>query len=501
MNADSTSPGELKVIISEDRLQAYIFAPEGSGPLTPEEVYQALHEAGVVYGIREEAVASFASAPASQPVLVAEGEPPQPGEDERLEVLFEAAPPPKEEREEKERVDFRETSSIVSVEAQALLAVKHPARPGVPGKAVTGEELFPPEPKVLELRAGRNVELRENGTQVVALVSGRPWYKRVRDTYTFHVDPLLVFRGDVCIKSGNVRFKGDVKIFGNVCEAMEVQATGKVEISGLVTRATVTSGGHLTVHGGVIASKIRAGITFAGAKKLAFLLRDIKTNLHRMVQALEQLKEQVEEREIARIGFARLVWTLMDNKFKNLRSLAKSTQQQIAAAGPDAPPEIFRVRQSLNCLLGLNPLTPKSLAELMREVEEAFNLLQEGAANPANVTVPFTLASTILSSGSVFVTRRGCVNTIINAYQGVVVKGSFKGGEIFCEEKAEIEELGSALGTPSVVRVGPAGTIRVGRVFPGVVLQVGESRYVVTQEGGPLKARLGKDGLLEIIPY
>lgn len=501
MNNNTERASELKVIISEDKLKAYIIAPEGIERLDPEEVYRALQEAGVVYGIREEAVASFASAPTFQPVLVAEGDPPQPGEDERLEVLFEAPPPPKEELEERERVDFRETSNIVSVEAQTLLAVKHPSRPGVPGRTVTGEDLFPPEPKVLELRAGRNVELRENGTQVVALVSGRPWYKRVRDTYTFHVDPVLVFRGDVCMKSGNIRFKGDVKIFGNVCETMEVQATGKVEISGLVTRATVTSGGHLTVHGGIIASKLRAGVTFPGAKKLAFLLGDIKNSLHHMDQALTQVKEQVGDKNIAQLGFGRILLALMDTKFKNLRSLVKAAQQQIAAAGPDAPPEILRVRQSLGCLLGLGSLTPKSLAELMHWVGEAVELLREGAANPANVTVPFTLASTILSSGSVFVTRRGCVNTVINAYQGVVIKGSFKGGEIFCEEKAEIEELGSTLGSPPVVRVGPAGTIRVGKAFPGAVLQVGESRYVVTQESGPFKARLGKDGLMEIIPY
>lgn len=497
----SNYAADLKVIISEDKLKAYILAPEGVGRLEPEAVRGALQEAGVVYGIHQEAVDSFAAGPVSQPVLVAEGDPPQPGEDERVEILFEITPSTKEDWEEKERVDFRETSNIVSVEAQTLLAVKHPSRPGVPGRAVTGEEIFPPEPKTLELRAGRNVELRENGTQVVALVSGRPWYKRVQNTYTFHVDPLLVFRGDVCLKSGNIRFKGDVKIFGNVCEAMEVQATGKVEIEGLVTRATVTSGSHLIIHGGVIASKIRAGITFAGAKKLSFLLNDIRTNLALLLQALEQIKEHTEEKGIAQLGFGRILMALMDTKFKNLRSLVKAAQQQIAAAGSDIPQEITRVRRSLNCLVGLNPLTAKSFAELIQDIDAAINLLQEGAANPADVTVPFTLSSTILSSGSVYVTRRGCVNTIINAYQNVVIRGSFKGGEIFCEEKAEIEELGSTLGTPSVVRVGSAGIIQVGRAFPGAVLQVGQSRHVVTQEIGPLKAHLGKDGSLEIIPY
>ncbi|MBE3586997.1 MAG: DUF342 domain-containing protein [Thermoanaerobacteraceae bacterium] len=489
----------LQVTISDNKLKAYLSAHEEVTVLDPESIHDALQAAGVIHGLKEEVVVSFAASPQVQPVLVAEGDPPQPGEDERVEVMFDNGQGRTEEVDEGKRIDFRETSSIVSVEKGTLLAVKHPPRPGLPGRTVTGEEIAPPAPRVYELRAGKGVELQENNTRVVSLVNGRPWYKRTGNTFVFHVDPLLVHHGDVCIKSGNIRFKGDVKIAGNVCEAMEVQATGSIEITGLVTRATVISGGRLQVHRGVIGSKLRAGTSFPGAKKLSFQLRDIQSNLELLKQALEQLK-QYQGNNLSRVDFGRLLLTLMDTRFKNLRPLVKNTLRQIATARGEVPEEIARCGRSLNRLVGLNPLTVKSFGEVIRDVEAAAVLLQQNVDNPADVLIHSAMTSSIQSSGSVHVTRQGCVNTTINAGQDVIIKGSFKGGEIFCEGNAEIQELGSALGVPPVVRVGATGVIRVQRAFPGAVVQVGQRRQVLSQEMGSFRARLNKEGELDIIP-
>ncbi|MGB9803280.1 flagellar assembly protein A, partial [Desulfofundulus sp.] len=164
----------LKVTISEDKMKAYVSAPEETAALKPESVYRALQEAGVVFGIKEHAVTSFAANPGPEPLLVAEGKPPQPGVDERLEVFFEGGAFPGRALDEEKRIDFRELNTIVSVEAGALLALKHPSQPGLPGRAVTGEELPPPAPLLLELRAGKGVELQAEGTRVVALLHGLP---------------------------------------------------------------------------------------------------------------------------------------------------------------------------------------------------------------------------------------------------------------------------------------------------------------------------------------
>jgi hypothetical protein len=489
----------LKVTISEDGLRAYISALEGVAVLEQEAVREALQAAGVVWGIKEEVVASFAAGPRPEPLLVAEGEPPQPGVDERLEIFFEEEIPPGRAGEGEERVDFRETSTIVSVEPGTLLAVKHPPQPGQPGRSVTGEVLPPPPPVLLELQAGKGVELKEGGTRVVAAGSGRPCYRKAGNTYIFYVDPLLVHQGDVNIKSGNIRFKGDLKILGDVCEAMEVEATGAVEITGLVTRAAVVSGRKMHVHRGVIGSRLRAGTGFPGALKLSFMFRDIKSGLDLLRAALEQVKQR-QGKSPARLDFGRVLMALMDTRFKHLRPLVKNTLREIAAVRAMVPEEVARCGRSLNCLVGLNPLTVKNFDQVVRDLEAAVALLQEAAENPADVVLPSAMNSTIQSSGSVFVTRRGCVNTTISAGRDVVIRGSFKGGEIFCDGSAEVEELGSALGAPPVVRVGASGVIRVKRAFPGSVVQVGQRRQVLAQATGSIKVVLNKEGELDIIP-
>ncbi|OAT86395.1 DUF342 domain-containing protein [Desulfotomaculum copahuensis] len=489
----------VKVSITNDKLKAWVSAPDGVAALDVEALSRTLQAAGVVSGINRETLASFAAAPKAEAVLVAEGLPPQPGVDETVEWLVKTEAHEQEETgagRETARVDFRDTSTIISVEKDALLAVKHPSRPGTPGTAVTGEPLPPPEPRLIELRAGKNVAVNAEGNRAVALVNGRPWYKQTGNLFTVHVDPLLVQKGDVSIKTGHIRFKGDVKILGSVGEAMEVQASGNVEITGLLTRATVISGGRLVVHRGVISSRLKAGRTFPGARKLTFVLGDIQAALEQVSRAMEQLQRN---RDFKQINFGRLLMTLLDARFKNLRPLVKNALRQIAQAKGDVPEEVVRCAKSLNHLVGLNPLTVKSFSELTQNVAETAQMLQEEAAAPADVIIHSAMASTVQSSGNVTVTSQGCVNTTINAGGNVRIKGAFKGGEIFCEGNAEVQELGSALGVPPVVRVGAGGLIRVNRAFAGAVIQAGQRRHTLTQETGSFKARLNKEGELELI--
>lgn len=495
---DEPKETALKVTIAGNKLAAYISVPQFTATVAREEICRALAVAGVVYGLKHEVIESFSASPQEEPVLIAEGLPPQPGKDEFVELLFENVAEPGE-KPAAEKIDFRETSTIVSVEAGTVLAVKHPASPGTAGKSVTGEDIPPPAPKLVELRAGKGVEIREEGTQAVALVNGRPWAKETAAACTVNVDPLLIHKDDVSIKSGNIRFKGDVKILGDVREAMEVWASGSVEIMGMVTRAAVNSGGKLIVHRGVINSRLQAGRHFPGARKIAFLLQDLKANLEQLAKALAQIKER-KDFELREADFSRVVVALLDTRFKEIRSLVKNAGRQIASLrNQNLPEEIVRLAKSLSCLTGLNPLTVNSFNELLANVSNAMEILQQEEAGRADVRVHSAIMSNIQSSGNVHVISQGCIGTVINAGGNVVIKGSFKGGEIFCEGNAEIQELGSNLGAPPVVRVGPRSTIKAGKAFPGAVIQIGQRRLVLSQQMGSFKARLNKEGELDII--
>lgn len=490
------SDGLVGVTISRNRLCAYLSAPAHVEKLESDAIYQALNTAGVIIGIKEEVVLAFADNPRRERVLVAEGIPPQHGVDEYVELLFENKMI-EDEVAGDARVDFREINAIVSVDAGTVLAVKNPSRPGIDGKDVTGKKIPPPAPRRIELRAGKGVEIQDEGKKAVALDNGRPCVKKTGAVCFIQIEHVLIYDQDINIKSGNIRYKGDVKILGNVSEAMEVTASGDIEVMGLVTRAKITGGGKVIIRKSVIHSNIKAGLHLPGAKKISFLLQDLKKNLELLNGALELFK--VKKASLEEADFGRVVMTLLDTRFRNIGHLVRETIQSITGVQDVQPPEeLVQCAKSLSCLIGLNPLTITSFNDLISDVSTGLELLRQQKADSSDVLVYSAMMSNIQSSGRVFVTSMGCVNTTIYAERDVIIKGAFKGGSIFCEGNIEVQELGSMLGAPPVVRAGAKKYVDVGKAYPGVIIQLGQSRVVIREETVSFKTVLNNEGEVDI---
>ncbi|MFZ5651518.1 MAG: DUF342 domain-containing protein [Bacillota bacterium] len=496
MSQDKKS-SPVKVILSRDKLTASIFVPVQCDHVDREEIYRELNKEGIKFGVKNHEVELFATCPSREPVVVAEGTPPVPGRDGYMEVLF-LQNSRNDPGSQTGAVDFRETSDIVSVEAGSQLVEVYPPVYGAEGFAVTGEVIQPPKPRVITIRAGKGVRLSEDGNRAFALVSGRPSIREAGLTRIINCDPVYIHNGDVDIKSGNLRFKGDVKISGNVCEAMEVQVSGNLEIQGLVTMASVASGGKLVVYGNVISSSLRAGIVIPGAKKLAFMFSDINSELSSLSNAIEQLRK-MKVIDFAVVDYGKVILGLMDSRFKNLRPLVKNMQQYMAGRTDEMPGEIMEAVNCLSYFSGFKQLNQETFENIVEKVSGAIEMLtQSGTESGGGVLVRAALHSVIQSSGSVQVTGQGCVNTNITAGSNVFIKGSFKGGEIMCEGNADINELGSNLGAPPVVRVAAGSTIKVNKAYEGTILQVGKRRVTLTRETGSFRAKLSSDDHLEI---
>ncbi|WP_128739133.1 DUF342 domain-containing protein [Desulfocucumis palustris] len=487
----------IKVVISRDKLTAWISASDEEAKYEKETLINELKKAGVVFGVLSDEIDNFIAVPSKEQVVVARGVPPTPGVDETVELFF-ASEMTHDNVDEMDTVDFRETSKIVSMDEGTLLARKLPGTLGSDGLGVTGEILPPPKPRSAQLTAGKGAELSENGVEVYSTISGRPWVKVAGTGRTVGCDSVHVQSGDVDIKTGNLRFKGDIKITGNIQEAMEVQAAGNIEVMGFVTRATVICGGKMVIRGNVIGSKLRAGIIFPGAKKISFVLSDIYAELVNLAKAIEQLKK-MQNVDVGKLDFGRLLLGLMDSRFKNLRPLLKNINNLVDNQSEDIPEEISEAVESLKCLSGLSCATVENFSKAIRAVYGALEFLSEGREQmSSSIFVRAAMTSAIQSAGNVNVTGQGCLNTTINAGGNVTIKGSFKGGEILCEGNAEIQELGSELGIPPVVRVGERSYIKVEKALPGSVVQVGKSRITITREMGSFKAKQNKDGQMEL---
>lgn len=243
----STTDTKIRVLLKERNTEAYVQITPAR-PVSAERVRAALAEAGVVMGIDERALLAAAGAPDEDgPELVAQGRQPVSGEPATIEYRFRTDAEATLVEDASGRVDYREQGRIVSVTAGQTLAIKTPATEGVEGLSVLGEALPPKPAKDLILAAGQNTMLSEDGLTVTSLIDGQPKLEGNRVS----VLPLITVTGSVDFNTGNITFKGSVKITGDVMPGFTVKASQDVDVEGVIEGATIEAGGTVTVRGGV----------------------------------------------------------------------------------------------------------------------------------------------------------------------------------------------------------------------------------------------------------
>lgn len=486
-------PDNIKIDISRDKLTATIKIFGIEQPAR-EEILKALDDSRVVYGIFEDVVDLCSSIKVNDLMMIASGVPPVPGKNGWVDILWEKQEERDEEEDSAKTIDYRETSKLISVNEGTLLAQKYPPVNGEPGKTVTGEVILPPPPKEARIVAGRGVRLDAGEERAYSTIQGRPATKKAGATVFITVDPSYTVVGDVSMKTGNIRFKGDVIVTGNILETMTVEASGNVKVSGIVTGAHVFCGENLTVQRNVISSNITAGIGAVECGKIKYLIQDMYNDLSNLIELLDQLRGKMTN--IEKFTFAQVVNGLIENRFRNIRVIAK----QLAATKTfNLPFEVADALASIRIFAGMQ-FTMEEFKELMYNMRQAVEVMNSQEAQKAKVTVNSAHGSTINCSGEVFVSGKGCVNTTIYAGGNVKITGPFKGGEIYSEGNVEIDELGSNLGAPPLVRIKSKNMVKVNRTLPGSIIQIGSSRIHVTRELGTAKYKMSSDGeTIEII--
>ncbi|MFZ5643187.1 MAG: DUF342 domain-containing protein [Bacillota bacterium] len=485
-------PSTIKVDISRDKLTA-IIKVLGEEHFTREDILNALRESGVVYGIFEDVVEIASSGAVDDFMVVAKGDPPVEGKHGWIEILWD-----KNEsnsvRDVERTVDYRETSNLVSVNEGVLLAQRHPPQEGKPGKAVTGDAIMPPQVKTAKIMAGKGVKLDADGNRIFSSTQGRPVAKIAGPNVVISVEPSYTITGDVSMKTGNIRFKGDVVVTGNVNETMKLEASGNVTINGIVTGAHVSAGKSLVVQKNIISCEVSAGMGSVECGKIRYLVQDIYDDLGKLIMAIEQLKKQSPD--IEKLPFSQVVNSLMENRFRNIRVNAR---QFITVKDFNLPFEVEEAVESVKIITSMH-FNPGDFSKMMNALLKALSAMDSDEGKNAMIQVGSASASTIKCSGQVMVLK-GCVNTIVYAGGNVKIGGHFKGGEVYGEGNVELHELGSNLGAPPLVRVKPKSFVRVNNAHPGSIIQIGSNRVNVSQELVRSTFRLNSNGEIDIIPY
>ncbi len=259
---------EVEVNISSDKLRAYLtYKPAlGGEKISYDKLKEILHEAGVIYGIKDDKLKQVIKHREKQKeLLIAEGDEPEPGKDGELEYHFEVRDESIGTEREDGSIDFYDRGLITNVNpGDTLVTVKDPV-PGKPGKTVTGEEIEPPEPEEAELPSGKNTEKKDEKI-LVSNIKGQV----VKEKKKVNVLPIHEVNGNVDINTGNIDFVGNVYVKGDVEEGFVIKAGGNVEIRGRVSAARIESGGEVVINKGFV-GKEKGKIEAEGDVRIKFV--------------------------------------------------------------------------------------------------------------------------------------------------------------------------------------------------------------------------------------
>ena len=243
--AEDEPYARLVVEMTRDRMKATIRYDTKNGARLPtkEMVMAALNEAGVVYGINEDAIdVGIASL---TPFVAAEGLPPIPGENAYIDRKFNLGVQGKPIIDEAGRADYKDLNLFVLVKENQTLAIRIPQTKGTPGMNILGDPVPAQNGRPCPMPEGKNTKV-VGEHRLIATVNGQIVDKGAR----ISVDPRLEIKGGVGVQTGDIEFDGTISIKGDVEQGFKVKATGDIEIKGSINGAEVT-GRNVYISGGI----------------------------------------------------------------------------------------------------------------------------------------------------------------------------------------------------------------------------------------------------------
>jgi uncharacterized protein (DUF342 family) len=163
-------------------------------------------------------------------------------------------------------IDYRQPAAERSVsEGQALARVIPPV-PGKDGVDVLGRTIEPRSPHPARIKEGTNVRFEPGEDTYYAKENGRIRYVGGR----LSVDTVFKITGNVGLKSGNINHPGALVVNQDIQSGSKVDAAGDIDVGGCLEDAEVSTGGNLTVRGG-IAGRTQCKIKVAGTLRANFL--------------------------------------------------------------------------------------------------------------------------------------------------------------------------------------------------------------------------------------
>lgn len=239
------------VRVTYDEMEAYILLPEPSEG----EVYDvaqlktALQEGGVNTGIIEEKLQELVDNKIyNSEIVVANGIRPVDGVDGHYDYNFNANLDNKPKMLPDGSVDYWSVHSIEAVVKGQVIAIYHPAIAGRDGITVKGRILAAKHGREQMPIKGKGFERMNDNLTYTASMDGK--IEKQNDRIV--ILPVHEVYGNAEVAAGNIDFRGDIVIHGNVESGVAIRATGSITIDGIVEACTIEAGKDIILRSGML---------------------------------------------------------------------------------------------------------------------------------------------------------------------------------------------------------------------------------------------------------
>ncbi|MCH5265887.1 MAG: DUF342 domain-containing protein [Lachnospiraceae bacterium] len=265
--ADEAEKGGAYVTISDDRMRAMVCLPERpeGEEYSMADIQRLLRHADVKQGIDKMRIKEMLEQKIYfKEVLVAEGKPPVDGKDGSFLYYFRRELKRKPKVLKNGNVDYKSMELFEEVKANQLLVEYQSPTAGNFGYDVMGNILTPKRGRELPPLHGEGFHMTDDRKQYYAAING---IAECTSEGRLEVRSIYTVPGNVDLSTGNVIFKGDVNVMGNVEDGFSIEATGNVVIDGQCGNCKIQAGKDILIRKGCQGQgegELHAGGTITG---------------------------------------------------------------------------------------------------------------------------------------------------------------------------------------------------------------------------------------------
>lgn len=441
--------------------------------LKKEEIEKILLDAGVMYGIDKEAIMKATSSRRVENLLIAKGKPCKDYENDRIELKFD-----QNQNQYKEdlrgNIDYKSIGHVRTVKKGELLGIIVKGKPGVDGVNVKGKIIRAKKGKQLKVMCADGCE--QIGNIIKSTIEGKAQYKAGK----FAVSSLYEVKSNVDLSTGNIKFNGDVVVFGNVLEGMKVEGVRGVEIYKSIAKTEIKSNGNIKIGGNVILSTVSTGGENTFNIRVKEMLEEISQRLNQLIKDCYQLDNENVIGRKTRPG--EIVKVLIEKKYKDLPILLRKFEQ-VYVSSPDYNENLLS-EIKLN-LLGFGPLNIQKyskLEQLNNMILEENTMMSMLEIQESDIYITYCQDSVISATGNVYVTGKGSYISNISSNKGIYFKGIksvLRGGVVKAKEIIECNFIGSEAGVKTEIIVDYHGEIFAKFAYHNTKFVVGNLEYTL----------------------